>query len=134
MCLWKEILRFLKMHITKQLCISTIFSCHSCTAGRWYAPCTPFSSTNKTNKHDITDISLTVSLNTITLLPQQYITNKACEFLNLNYIILYLFYIIKYNIKIMTVSLQLKVVIDQISSNMYHGGLWLMVVVSWLYI
>jgi hypothetical protein len=36
-------------------------------AGLWFSPGTPVSSTNKTDRHDITEILLTVALNTITL-------------------------------------------------------------------
>jgi hypothetical protein len=35
------------------------------TAGRWFSLGTPVSSTNKTDRHDITEISLKVVLNTI---------------------------------------------------------------------
>ena len=35
--------------------------------GRWFSPGTPVSSTNKTDRHDITEILLKVALNTITL-------------------------------------------------------------------
>jgi hypothetical protein len=31
----------------------------------WFSPCTPVSSTNKTDRHDITEILLKVALNTI---------------------------------------------------------------------
>ena len=34
-------------------------------AGWWYSPCTPVSSTNKTDQHNITEILLKVVLNTI---------------------------------------------------------------------
>ena len=34
--------------------------------GRWFSPSTPVSSTNKTDRHDITEILLKVALNTIT--------------------------------------------------------------------
>ena len=33
----------------------------------WFSPCTPVSSTNKADHHDITEILLNVALNTITL-------------------------------------------------------------------
>jgi hypothetical protein len=33
--------------------------------GRWFSPGTPASSTNKTDRHDIAEISLKVALNTI---------------------------------------------------------------------
>jgi len=36
-------------------------------SGRWFSPGTPFSYTNKTDCHDITEILLKVALNTITL-------------------------------------------------------------------
>ena len=36
-------------------------------AGQWFSPGTPVSSTNKTDRHDITEILLKVVLNTITL-------------------------------------------------------------------
>ena len=39
--------------------------CQWFTAGRWFSPCTPVSSTNKTDSHDITEILLKVVLNTI---------------------------------------------------------------------
>jgi hypothetical protein len=35
--------------------------------GRWFSPGTPVSSTNETDRHDITEILLNVALNTITL-------------------------------------------------------------------
>ena len=34
---------------------------------RWFSPGTPVSSTNKTDRHDITEIRLKVTLDTITL-------------------------------------------------------------------
>ena len=37
--------------------------------GRWFSPGTPVSSTNATDRHDITEILLKVALNTITLTP-----------------------------------------------------------------
>ena len=37
----------------------------SLAAGRWFSPCVPVSSTNETVRHDITEISLKVALNTI---------------------------------------------------------------------
>jgi hypothetical protein len=33
--------------------------------GRWFSPGTPVSSTNKTDRHDLTEIVLKVTLNTI---------------------------------------------------------------------
>jgi len=37
--------------------------------GRWFSPGTLVSFTNKTDRHDITEILLKVALNTITLTP-----------------------------------------------------------------
>ena len=39
--------------------------CQWLAAGRWFSPGTPVSSTNKTDRHDITEIFLKVALNTI---------------------------------------------------------------------
>ena len=39
--------------------------CQWLAAGRWFSPGTPISSTNKSDRHDITDILLKVALNTI---------------------------------------------------------------------
>ena len=41
--------------------------CHWLAAGRWFYPSTPVSSTNKTERYDITEILLKVALNTITI-------------------------------------------------------------------
>ena len=42
--------------------------CDKClSAGRWFSPSTPVSSTNKTDRQNITEILLKVALNTITL-------------------------------------------------------------------
>ena len=41
--------------------------------GRWFSPSTLVSSTNKTGRHDITEILLKVALSTITLNPNAYI-------------------------------------------------------------
>jgi hypothetical protein len=41
-------------------------------AGQWFSPGTPFSSTNKTDRHDITEILLKVVLSTISQLNQPY--------------------------------------------------------------
>ena len=43
-------------------------------AGRWFTPGNAVTSTNKTDRHDIADILLTVALNTIT------ITHKCCTY------------------------------------------------------
>jgi len=41
-------------------------------AGRWVTPGTPVSSTNKTDRHDITETLLQVALNTIILTTSPY--------------------------------------------------------------
>ena len=41
--------------------------CQSLTTGRWFSSCTPVSSTNKTERHDITEILLNVELKHYTL-------------------------------------------------------------------
>jgi hypothetical protein len=51
-------------------------------AGRWFYPSNPVSSTNKTDRHEITEILLKVALNTIiqTLETRQYTpTNMAAS-------------------------------------------------------
>ena len=52
--------------------LDTMLCCKVCQwlpTGRWFSPCTSVSSTNKTDRHDITEILLKVALNTITLTP-----------------------------------------------------------------
>ena len=39
--------------------------CQLLAAGRWFSPCTPVSSTNKSDRNDITEILMKVALNTI---------------------------------------------------------------------
>ena len=51
------------------LCYKT---CQWLAAGRWFSPGTPVSPTNKTDRHDIAEILLNMSLNTITLAPNPY--------------------------------------------------------------
>ena len=41
--------------------------CQGLATGRWFSPGTPISSTNKTDLHDITEMLLKVTLNTIAL-------------------------------------------------------------------
>jgi hypothetical protein len=48
--------------------------------GRWFSPGTPVSSTNKTDRHDITEILLKVAFNTITL-PYPYIKYLTQRFI-----------------------------------------------------
>ena len=42
--------------------------CQWLATTRWFSPCLPVSSTNKTDRHDITEILLKVALNTIKLI------------------------------------------------------------------
>jgi hypothetical protein len=44
--------------------------CQWLVTGRWFCPGTPLSSTNKTDRHDITEILLKAALNTINHTPQ----------------------------------------------------------------
>jgi hypothetical protein len=49
--------------------------CQWLAAGRWFSPGTPVSSTNKTDRHDTTEILLKVDLNTIN---QNFIGDRHC--------------------------------------------------------
>ena len=51
--------------------------CQGLAAGRWFSPGNWISSTNKTIRHDITEILLKVVLNTLTLT----LTHKGMQFL-----------------------------------------------------
>ena len=44
----------------------------------WFSPGTPFSSTNKTDRHHITQATVKVALNTITLTPNMILVIKSC--------------------------------------------------------
>jgi hypothetical protein len=48
--------------------------CQWLTTGRWFSPGTSVSSTNETDHHDVSEILLKVTLNTITLTPTNYRT------------------------------------------------------------
>ena len=52
--------------------------CKWLVTGRWFSPCTQVSSTNKTDRHDITEILLKVSLNTITFPLKGSMQRVAC--------------------------------------------------------
>ena len=54
--------------------------CQWLTAGQWFSPGTPVSSTNKTDRHDIAEILLKVVLNTIKQPNQLYQTNAFIVF------------------------------------------------------
>ena len=47
----------------------TMKFCQWLVAGQWFSPGTPVSSTNETDRHNITEILLKVALNTITITP-----------------------------------------------------------------
>ena len=61
--LWVRIL-FRRGVLSKTLCDKV---CQWLVTGQWFSPSTLGSSTNKTDRHDITEILLKVVLNTITL-------------------------------------------------------------------
>ena len=46
--------------------------CQWHATGRWFSPCTPVSSTNKTDRHNVTEMLLKVALNTINFNPSIY--------------------------------------------------------------
>jgi hypothetical protein len=50
--------------------------CQWLAASQWFSPCTPVSSSNKTDCHDITEILLKVALNTIKQTNKQTLTNS----------------------------------------------------------
>ena len=52
--------------------------CQWLTAGRWFSPGTPVSSTNKTDRADITEILLKVALNTIILILKNKDVTNTC--------------------------------------------------------
>jgi hypothetical protein len=51
--------------------------CQWFATGRWFSPGPPVSSTNKTDRHDITEMLLKVELNTIKQIKQTYSTLQA---------------------------------------------------------
>jgi hypothetical protein len=54
--------------------------CQWLARGRWFSPCPPGSSTNKTDRHDISEILLKVALNTIKqTLHHLYIQKYMCS-------------------------------------------------------
>jgi hypothetical protein len=64
-------LKWLKFDLGLQISFSNTTLCDKVclwlAIGRWFSPGTPVSSTNKTDRHDITEILLKVALNTINL-------------------------------------------------------------------
>ena len=61
--------------------------CPWLAAGRWLSPGTQVSSTNKTNRHNITEILLKVALNTITPIWQIFIYEGVISVFQLEYFI-----------------------------------------------
>jgi hypothetical protein len=58
--------------------------CQWLAIGWWFSPGTPVSSTNKTDRHDIAEILMTVALNTITITHQTlYLVINICSDINL---------------------------------------------------
>ena len=53
--------------------------CQWLATGRWFSSCTPVSSTNKTDRHDITEILLKAALNTIKQTNNQYLWHLVWE-------------------------------------------------------
>ena len=51
--------------------------CHWLPTGRWFSPSTTVSSTNETDRHDITEILLKVALNTIIIQVEDYV--RVCS-------------------------------------------------------
>ena len=60
-------INILTSHLVMQIINQLIFD--QFAAGQWFSPRTPVSSTNKTDRNDITEILLKVVLNTTTLIP-----------------------------------------------------------------
>jgi hypothetical protein len=58
--------------------------CQWLAAGRWFSLCTPVSSTNKTDRHDIIEILLKVTVNTKTLTPTIICLFSSCHEWNSN--------------------------------------------------
>ena len=61
--LWVRI-PFMAIQLDTKLCDKV---CQGLVTGRWFSPGTPVSSTNKTDRHDITNILFKVTLNTANL-------------------------------------------------------------------
>ena len=73
-----------------------IWNCSDCVVsfcfrGRWFSPGTSVSSTNKTDRHDMTEILLKVALNTIKTNKQ---TNKQIHCSSSDSVVFYVFHFI----------------------------------------
>jgi hypothetical protein len=62
------------------VCSIQLYSCRWFATGRWFSPGTPVSSTNKTDRHDITEILLKVALNILTKLLMVLVANNINKF------------------------------------------------------
>jgi hypothetical protein len=60
---------YLKRGVLNTTLCDKVWQSHA--AGRWFSPCTPVFYTNKTDRHDITEILLKIALNIINQ-PQNY--------------------------------------------------------------
>ena len=65
--------------------------CQWFSAGRWLSPGSPISSTNKSDRHDETEILLKVELNTITLTPHLYMDFYFSKILSSSDLIAYIY-------------------------------------------
>ena len=79
-----EVCRLQSVPITTKVVSSNpfhgdVYSVQWLTTGRWFFPCTPDSSFNKTDRHDITEILLKVALNTLHLKPEIKISTSSCH-------------------------------------------------------
>jgi hypothetical protein len=66
--------------------------CQLLATGRWYSPDTPVPSTNKTDRHDITEIMFKVALNTLTkpgVCPPGYLKSIPTKLYLVEYVSLY---------------------------------------------
>ena len=64
--IFKYFCSILHQSINPESCILNIHLHQELATGRWFFPGTLVSSTNKTDRHDITEILLKVALNTLT--------------------------------------------------------------------
>jgi hypothetical protein len=92
--------------------------CQQLVAGQWFSPGTPFSSTNNTDRHDITEILLKVALNTITLT----LTPKLTHLTQL-LMILYLFFLLR-NYTNGTKLTSTPIASEPVTSMHFNPGSW----------
>ena len=87
-------------------------------SGRWFSPNTPVSSTNKTDRHNITEILLKVALNTITLTSILSLLSSVMQIVVCPFV-LFLFVIALYGLRF-TDSDYLPLVSPSISYHRHH--------------